>query len=79
MQLLAQTFEAFKTKLSYLEQNELSKNFGEALDRLHQFVQDNFGFSAARPAVLSWLKPVMLLERETRLLAGWQQRHSVSA
>ena len=48
MQLLAQTFEAFKTKLSYLEQNELSKNFGEALDRLHQFVQDNFGFSFSK-------------------------------
>ena len=46
MQLLAQ--KSFKVNLPdflFLEQNELLKNFRETLDRFHQSVQDNFGFS----------------------------------
>ena len=41
-------FPSFLTDFLFLEQNELSKNFGEPLDKVRQLAQDSFGFSFSK-------------------------------
>ena len=37
--------QTFLTFFSFFKQKDLSKNFGEALNRFHLLVQDSLGFS----------------------------------
>ena len=54
------------------EQTELSKNFGEILDRIHQLVQDSFGFSFSKLFAYDSSQ-----ENLVCLLSGLKQNHNV--